>query len=158
MKRLALFVAISMAASLVTSQCVYPDDQYRELNHSNSFSDSLDHQQDQSYNYQQLRKAESQTVIGVLLIIAGTGMTVGGISKMSSNYSKWVESNYQDSGDGAGALLTLFGCGALGTGIPLVIVGSHNKRKYNRLVQGTQKQVSLQLQFNENGAGLALRF
>ncbi|MEJ2595354.1 MAG: hypothetical protein P8100_09565, partial [bacterium] len=120
--------------------------------------DSTYNQQQHLFYYGQLKKADSQLTGGVLLIVAGSGMFIGGVSVMASNYQKWLDSSFDDSGNGKGLLLTLVGGGAIGAGIPLIVLGGRSKRKYRDKIREMEKPVTLNLQVTENGAGITLNF
>ncbi len=98
-------------------------------------------------------------IAGIPTTITGLGMMVGGIVLMAKDQQVNL----------AGGLLVGFGAPIFATGIslelaniPLQIVGKHKRntayQEYNEKCNAPEENLSLNLQTNSNGLGLALRF
>jgi len=107
---------------------------------------------------QYLLKIEKYTRMkntGIGLTVAGSVLTIAGIVILSN--ANWVEDsygNYTTTDDNAvgGVVCLLGGMGGLGAGIPLAIIGSKNKKKYEAKLQS----VSLRINANPQNTGIAL--
>jgi len=94
---------------------------------------------------------------GIGLTIAGSVLTIAGIVTLSN--VTWVEDGYgnyttADGNAAGGAVCLLAGMGGLGAGIPLAIVGSKNKKKY----EGKLQSISLRFKANPQNTGIALLY
>ena len=92
---------------------------------------------------------------GIGLTVAGSVLTIAGIVILSN--ATWVEDGYgnyttTDNKAVGGVVCLLGGMGGLGAGIPLAIIGSKNKTKYEAKLQS----VSLRINANPQNTGIAL--
>jgi hypothetical protein len=97
---------------------------------------------------------------GTVLTIAGGVLTTVGVVILSNSSYSTVSNGYgysethTEGNPGLGVLCFITGTGGLGAGIPLMIVGSKAKRKYEDKLQS----LSLKLNVNPNHKGFALTY
>jgi hypothetical protein len=117
--------------------------------------------QDKSFYEQKVIRYTRMKKTGTVLTIAGTVLTVVGFVALSN--ATWeeyedVNGNIQQRATGGNALLggvcLIAGIGSAGAGIPLAIIGSKNKKKYEDKV----KSLSFRFNANPNNTGLVLTY
>jgi hypothetical protein len=108
-----------------------------------------------------IEKYKRMKTSGLLMIVAGSAMTVLGISKLikdpytSSTYSNGSSSTTTINQNGVeGELLFLGGSGLLGAGIPLAIIGSKKSKQYQRRYDA----LTLNLDPEQKGLTLSCKF
>jgi hypothetical protein len=92
-----------------------------------------------------------------LIVTGGILFTVGVIVLANSSITTYESGTGYTDTEGApyfGAIATVVGMGGLGAGIPLAIVGSKSKRKYEAKLQA----LSLRIQANPKYSGLTLAY
>jgi hypothetical protein len=90
------------------------------------------------------------TVTGGILFVVGL-VTLSNVETTSNGYGQTSTTSGNPAG---GAVAFVVGSAGLGAGIPLWIVGSHARDKWQRKLDG----VTVGLKINPQGAGLTVRF
>jgi hypothetical protein len=113
--------------------------------------------QDKALALQKIEKYTRMKNTGIGLTVAGSVLTIAGAVILSN--VTWVEDSYGNytSTDGnavGGAVCILGGIGGLGAGIPLAIIGSKSKKKYEAKLQS----ISLRIKANPQNTGIALTY
>lgn len=87
-----------------------------------------------------------------LTVIGGVLAVIGAATMYSSSYNMWT-------GEGAGtlqtgAITTVAGIAGLGSGIPLLCIGTHFQKKYSAKLEG----LSVRVNANARSTGLTLSY
>ena len=103
--------------------------------------------------YKRMRNA------GAILTIGGAALTIAGVSTLSKSSTDYYYYNGQQQTNTTGnpetgAVEFLVGVAGLGVGVPLWIVGSHAKNKYERKLDN----VSVGLNFKGGSTGLRFAY
>jgi len=89
--------------------------------------------QDLQFYQKQLQKSQNMKTGGIFLTAIGGVFSIIGLRRMGESYELFA--GEQNADYKSGELLTATGMLSLGGGIPLMIVGARNQRKYKRTLQ-----------------------
>jgi hypothetical protein len=101
-----------------------------------------------------LTKSKKTTITGIILTLAGLGVTIIGAGIVVDEATKWPGDNYNRNRDNTGSAMFIIGGTTMCLGIPLWIVGANKKNKIElELVKFNPKGSA-----SINGIGLKVRF
>ena len=123
---------------------------------------SFAQEDDKLFYLQKIEKYRRMKSTGTTLTVLGGGMFIAGVAILSNSsttttYNGYSSNTYTEGNPEAGAALFLIGGAGLGAGIPLWIVGSHSKEKYERKLRNLST-AKVYLKPQANGLTLSLRF
>ena len=99
-----------------------------------------------------VKKYKNMKQGGAALTIVGGILVVVGVATMASSLD--ILASEQNDTYKSGETVCAIGMIALAPGIPLLIIGAHNQRKYSR----TLDSLSVRLNVNTHGRGLTLSY
>jgi hypothetical protein len=113
--------------------------------------------QGKDYNYYQetYKKAKNKLVGGVILSLVGGGLFVGGVVTVLNKINTY---DSDESYNGVGIGMILFGCAGLGVGIPVAITGGVTRNKSKNAMLEIENQASLSFQVTNQGVSLVYKF